>query len=83
MRDRHVERNLTWGQIHYCFEPWEKIHFHFMNMNKVTFADTLGGDNDDARISSIYVGKDDELHITFFDDYKGYQDLNRKEIPRG
>jgi hypothetical protein len=54
-----------------------------MNMNKVTFADTLGGDNDDARISSIYVGKDDELHITFFDDYKGYQDLNRKEIPRG
>ena len=72
MKDRHIERDLTWKQVHYCFDPTQKIHFHFANANKVFYADLLPEVNNDAHISSIYVGTDGEIHITFYDDYKGY-----------
>lgn len=67
-RGRHF---LTWGEIKYYLQPTEKIKCHFTDYNHTTYPDLILSYNDNARISTIYVGTDGLLHITFLDEYEG------------
>lgn len=62
---------LTWGDIKYYLLATDKVNFHFTDYNHITYPDLIPSDNDNARISTIYVGTSGQLNITFLDEYKG------------
>lgn len=62
---------LTWHKLRPHLGLCIKVAFHFTDYNCKTYPELLPDENKDARIISIYVGTDNLLHITFFDEYKG------------
>lgn len=61
---------LTWGELKAHLDN-RKVSLHFVDYNWKTYPNLVLSDNDNARISTIYVGTDGLLHITFLDEYKG------------
>lgn len=62
---------LTWHKLRPHLAQCFRVAFHFTDYNRTTYPDMLPDENKDARVSSIYIGTDNLLHITFFDEYKG------------
>lgn len=79
MKKHEKDPWIRWKDICLMFNPWEKIVFHFVDYNKETYAELIGFNNYDARISTMYVGTDGILHITFYDEYKGRKAEERKD----
>lgn len=62
---------LTWHKLRPHLEHYVRVAFHFADYNRKTYPDMIPDENKDARVMYIYVGTDNLLHITFFDEYKG------------